>query len=271
MKTFLGSITVRGIIDILIIIIVGVAIFRTCVAEKRYNDLKESTENVKPSPETPVIKEAEEIARQVNKDGQEEVIYRMSEPLIKLIEDNAKVDSITKVANIEKNKVSSITTINGSLSKENLDLKRIISQLENGSKDTVFRYSDKWLSIDAFRSNDSVFRINRVWADMSINKIDYSRKKYWLVGKNENLAKIWYNSPYARVEGLETVTVRQKEPLFDVNLNAEGKYLHNQKEVLIGPSLNIKIGRFGLDGGYYINPGGNIGNGFWYGGKYRLY
>lgn len=249
----------------------AIALVKERYKNHELEDKLNSINSVKPLPKTEAIKEAEEIARELDTAGREKVVYRLSKPIIEKIEDNAKLDSIAKIANTQASKISAVTQINGQLSKENTDLKRVIAMLENGDKDTVFRYSDQWFSAEGFRKNDTIFSLRNITADISVNKIDHSRKKNWLIGRNENVSTVYFNSPYARVNGLSTMTIKQKEPLVDFKVKAEGKYLHGPKELLIGPKLQLKIGRFGLSGGYYLNPGGKLGNTVWYGGEYSIY
>lgn len=223
------------------------------------------------SPVSEVIKEAEKIKEEVDTAGRLKVIYRLSNPIIEKIVDNKKLDSIAVIAGARAERISSITQINGQLNKENTDLKRKVASLASGGKDTSWVYTDKWLTLDGFKPNDTVFRIKHLVADASISDIRYDYKKSWLFGRNESRATVYFESPYIKVKGMNTATFRQPEPKFKVDVNIEGKYLHNQKEVLIGPKIRVGVGRLGLSGGYYLNPAGTIGNGLWYGADWKIY
>lgn len=270
-KSYFRGLGVRGIINWIFVCVIVFTGIRACKKEKEYKQRISELTEVKIKPETPAIRQAKEISREVDTVGREKVVFRLSEPLIQMITDNSKVDSIAKIAGTQSKQIAAITQINGSLEKQNTDLRRAIDILENGKTDTVFRYSDPWFSAEGFRKNDTVFTLRNITANMSVNKIDHNKKKYWLFGENQNLSTVYYESPYARVDGMQTLTIRQPEPKFKVNVNFGGKYLHTPKQVLIGPSVRLGIGRVGINGGYYINPGGSIGNTVWYGADYSIY
>lgn len=274
-KDYVSGLGVMGWIRIILFVFLVSLLIYQCGKTVKYERILKDTHAVKIVPKTPITIQAEEINREVNKKGQDVVTFEQAEPIIKFIEiaveDNARVDSVLKLANVEKNKVVSLTSINGSLLKENTDLKREVQVLASGSKDTVFRYSDPWFSAEGFRKNDTVFTLRNITANLSVNKIDHQKKKFWFFGQNQNLSTVYFESPYARVNGLEALSVKQSEPFLGFNIDLEGKYLHLQKEVLVGPRMGVKFGRVTVNGGYYLNPGGKIGNGLWYGAAWKVY
>ena len=247
------------------------AIIRTCKAEREFDAKKEALNSVTPAPPRADLEDAEEIAREAEEDGPERVIYLRSKPIIEKIEDKTKADSLAKVANVQAKDITQMNKIIGSLTKENTELKRSVYENEDGKRDTFWRYSDNWLSMEGYRKNDTTFTIQSLKADATVNKIDHTHKKYWLFGREEHRSTVFFNSPYIRVDGLQTLQIKQKDPLLGFNVELEGKYLHAPQEVLIGPKLGIEIGRFKINGGYYVNPGGNIGNSVWYGAGYKIY
>lgn len=266
---YIKNMSWRAVFNWIVAVVCAVSIYRTCTAKRKYAELLKNPP--KPPAATPAIQEAEEIARGADSLGVEKVVYRLSEPIVKKITDNSRVDSFARVAGIKDEQISGLTRIKARYEKENTDLKRIIEELENGKKDTSWRYVDPWLTIDAYRPSDTVFRIKRMIADASVNRVDHDRKKYWLFGRTENLSTVWFDSPYIRVGGMETLRIKQKEPVFDVNLSVEGRYMQGIKEPFVGPKASIRIGRFNLQGGYLLNPGGRTGNTVWYGGEYTIY
>lgn len=269
---YFQNLTLRGILNWLIVIIALIALVRGCYQEKKYSDLIEQTQKVKPKEKTETTTQAEEIGRQIDTAGRERVVYRMAEPIIKEIVNNSKVDSLLKEVKIEKSNVRQVVSINGKLEKENTDLKRYISEIKaNGERDTLWRYTDQWLTLTGTHKNDTIFRITELEADASVNKIDHTYKKYWLFGRNENRSTIWFNSPYVKPYGLNNLIISQPEPLLDFSIKVGGKYLHKPGELLIGPKVELNIGRFGINGGYYLNPGGKIGNTLYYGAEYTVY
>lgn len=273
-KGYLKGLNWRGWLHITIIIVLCTALVKSCYQNHKSEERIEQLSKVKPVPSTGTTQQAELIAEKVSKEGKTAATFREAEPIIKMIEDNSKADSIAKLAEVEKSKVNALTVIKGSLEAENIELKRRLSAGDtspSGKREARFVHTDPYLSIEGVQRSDSMFVLTRLVADASVNKIDFSKKKYWVFGKNEQLTTIYYNSPYIRVNGLETLKIKQKEPFFDVKVNIEGKYLHTDREVLIGPKIRLGLGRVGITGGYYVNPGGRLGQGFWYGADYSIY
>lgn len=275
MKNFIGTYIHpkgwRGWLHVVIVVVLVIALIRSCTKEYRYEKKLEELTNVKPVDKTGTTQEAEVLAEKVNKEGQTLTTFKEAEPIIKLIEDNTKADSIAKIAEVDRRRVAALTIVNGELSKENTDLKREIRTLIDGRPDTVFTYKDPWFSAEGFYKNDTVFSLRNISADISVNKIDFKKRKYWLLGRNENLTTIYYNSPYAKVNGLETLKIKQKEPLLNIDLSVEGRFLHNSSDLLLGPKVRLGIGRFGVTGGYMVSPTGALKASPWYGVEYKVY
>ena len=267
---YLKTISVLGALRTIAFIIMAIYIINSCQRDRRLSDIS-NTNNNKVTPKSDVIQEAEEIEREVDTAGRERVVYRLSKPIIEKIEDKTRADSLLRELDIEKSKVKAISQVTGNLQKENTELKRTVAVLADGRKDTSYSYTDKWLQLSGVRRADSTIIISKIFANADIDRVDHTRKKNWFWGRNEDVATISYASPYISVNGLKTYTLKQKEPLVDFKIKAEGKYLHGPKELLIGPKLQLKIGRFQINSGYYLNPGGKLGNTVWYGGEYSIY
>lgn len=267
---YLKTVSILGVLRTVLFIAMAFYIVSTCQRDRRLSNIAK-TNNTSVAPKTEVVQEAEEIAREVDTVGRERVVYRLSKPIIEKIEDKTKTDSLLKELDIEKSKVKAISQVTGNLQKENTELKRTVAVLADGRKDTSYSYTDKWLQLSGVRRADSTIIISKIFANADIDRVDHTRKKNWFWGRNEDVATISYASPYISVNGLKTYTLKQKEPLLDFKIKAEGKYLHGPKELLIGPKLQLRLGRFTIGSGYYINPGGNLGNTIWYGGEYSIY
>ena len=268
---YFKSLSWRGWVHIGIIAILSIALIKSCAKNRSDEERIKELSSIKPKPETATTQEAEKIAEKVTKEGKTVTTFKEAERIIKIIENNTKADSIARLADIDRKKVTALTVINGTLSKENTDLKRELVQLSGGRTDTVFTYSDPWFSAEGFRKNDTVFTLRNIKTDVSINKIDHTRKKYWLIGRNEELTTLYYNSPYAKVDGLSTYKLKQKDPFLNIDLKVEGKYFPSQRNILLGPKIRIGLGRLGINGGYYLNPQGSFGNGVWYGADWKIY
>lgn len=270
-KNYFKSLGVRSFINWGIFFILLIALFRTCTREMEASRLIEDSKRVKPNPVTEVTIEAKEIERKVDTSGRTKVIYELSDPIIKKIEDHSKIDSISRVAEIKESKIKSLTTIHADLRAENLQLRRIVSDIANG-KDTsteVYQFKNRWITNTVYVKDSTVS--SDIWLDATVNKVDYSHKKYWFFGRDSNRSKVWFENPYIKPNGLDYLEVKQNEAFWGIGIDIEGKYLHDLKEVIIGPKIDVKIGRFRINGGYYLNPGGNFGNTWWYGGGYKIY
>lgn len=268
-KNYFSNLGFRGIINWIFLIVLVVFSVKRCVEKDAYErKIRELTET-RPKPETEIVKEAEEISKRVDEEGREVVIWKESAPIIEMIENTDKVDSLAKIADVRLDRIKSIESVNASLSTENNHLKEIIRENELGIKDTVYQFKDKWLVNTVYKRDTGLF--SDVWVDASVNKIEHTRKKYWFFGENENLTTIFYSSPYIRQSGYEYLRVKQKDPVFDFGIELEGRYMFDSDNLLIGPKANIRIGRFNINGGYSLNPRGNIGSGPWLGGGYKVY
>lgn len=262
------KITWRRVLNWALLVCMATILVWSYLREKDFELKLKEASSIKPVPKTEVSQKAEEISREIDAEGRVKVIYRLKEALVQ--RDHKLIDSFANVAKVDKNRIKNLETILGSLFVENKELKKTISLAADGLPDTSWKYEDPWLAIDVGK-RDSGLTLKSVWADASVNKVTFDKKKFWFFGKNEERATVWFNSPYARVNGLTTLSLKNPEPFFDIDINVGGKYLHNQKQLLLGPSIRLGVGRLGLKGGYYVNPAGNIGNGAWYGADWKIY
>lgn len=262
-KAFYALGGLKGLAILLIALLISFFLVKSCVRD-RIDDLIPK--------EKPIVEKKDLEARKVDEkkdnDGRAITDYEPSNPIKNWEEihdrDKNKIDSLLKVVDLERKKVKSITAINAQLKEEGLILKKKITE-----RGVEHEYKDRWLTNTIYQI-DSIY-YSDLEIDASVNKVDYNYKKYWVFGRNTTRSKVWFNNPHIKSTGLEYVTVEQKEPFLGIGLDLEGKYLHESKEILIGPKIDLKIGRFNINGGYYLNPGGKVGNTFWYGGGYKIY
>lgn len=258
----------KGGFNLIVAIVCAVAILRTCAAERRYAKLLKERPPVEV---TPVMVEAEELSRTADSLGREKVVYLLSDPIIKYIE-NSKADSFAKEAEVDKNRITAMSKLNARLARENLDMRREIGNLlDSLSPDTIWRYRDRWLSFNASIPNDSVIRVTDLTMDVSVNRVDHNRKKRWLFGTTENLSTVWFDNPHIEIEGLETLRIQRGEPKTEFNLSVDSRVLVRPSEFQIGPKASLRLGRFRVNGGYHVNTRGSDKNTLWYGGEYILY
>lgn len=277
LKNYFRSLGLRGIINwILFLILIFVAL-KSCWEKNQYESKLRDLSKTKPVPETPITQEAKKIGEMVDSLGRTTVIYLESEPIIQKITDNTQLDSIAKIANTRAEKINSITQINGTLQKENTDLKKTINTLANGRKDTSFRYQDQWLSIEGSHKDDSTFTLKNILANVNVSKVDFTEKKYWVFGRNENRTAITFDSPYVTVGGLKTLNIKTKEPFFGIDITPRADFYFDGKDnnsLHIMPlNTDVKLGRFNIgagagvairDGDKYNNSGFSYRLGFGY-------
>lgn len=265
---YFKNISIQGVINWVLFAVVVFFIVKDCKREHEDRSKLEEVKSAK-TEETKISIAAKEIAKEANQKGDTVVIYKRAEPIIKTlelrVEDKKRVDSLLKVNNIKESKLQSLATLYSEAVATNLKLTKEVSN----NKGTVWTYRDKYL-VNTIYKKDTSF-MSDVWLDVTTNHIDYSRKKNWFFGQDENLTKVFFNSPYLRSTGLDYLEIKQKERPVDLQIKIDGKYMHQQKEMLIGPKIQLRLGRFGINGGYYLNPGGRFGNTVWYGGEYKIY
>lgn len=267
-KAYFRGLGLRGVINWILLVIIIVGGVKACYKESEYREKIDSLSKVKPKPQTETSLEAEKIAEEVNEKGDTVVIFERADPIIKTIEmkieDQRKVDSLLKINNIKEKNLQQLSTLYAEANAKNL---KLTQQLADNGKDTVWRFKDKYLTNTIYR-RDTAF-VSDIWLDATVSRVDYTKKSSWFFGENQDLTKVWFNSPYIKPQGMDNLTIVKKEPFFDWGVNIEGRYMHSDKQLIMGPRANIKLGRFNISGGYGLNTGTGTGQ-VWYGGDYRI-
>lgn len=270
LKAYFRGLGFRGVINWILLVIIVVGGIKACHKDSEYKDKIDSLTKVKPKPQTETSLEAEKVAEELNEKGDTVVIFERADPIIKTIEmkieDQRKVDSLMKINNVDKNKLQQLSVLYAEANAKNL---KLTQELADNGKDTVWRFKDKYLTNTIYK-RDTAF-VSDIWLDATVNTINYTEKKGWLFGEEKRFTKVYFNSPYLKPNGMDYLEIRQTPKLVDFNVDVEGKYLHGAKEFLVGPKVGVDIGRVKLGVGYYLNPGGKIGNTLWYSGGYTLY
>lgn len=266
-KNYFRNMTLSGVFTWLLLGLVAFLIIKDCNREAEHKRDLQNAMNDK-NKTTPTSLEAEKIAEEANEKGDTVVIFEKADPIIKTlelkVEDQRKVDSLARINNIKEGKIQQLSVIVAEANAKNI---RLTQQLANNGKDTMWVFKDKYLTNTIYRK-DTAF-MSDIWLDATVSKIDYSEKKNWFSGANSNMAKVWFNSPYIKPMGLDNLEIVQKEKFFDWGVDVEGRFMHTDKQLLIGPKANIKLGRFNIVGGYGLNTGTGKGQ-VWYGGEWRV-
>ncbi len=204
-------------------------------------------------PETRISIKAEEIAREVDKEGAEHVIYKEAEPILKMIEvhveDKKRVDSLLSLANIKENQVKYISTAYAKVSQENIQLKRV---LNTATQDTIYQYRDKWLDL-SFERKDSALAIGSFKYNFDFNTVSY-HKRNWFLGAKKSYTDIWSSDPRVKIRGYDKITIKQDDPQYGLRVQANAVWNPETSSIGYGPGLRVDINRFSIQGKYSYYP-----------------
>lgn len=210
---------------------------------------KYKKENVKELPRTTVSIEAEEVARQVDSQGAEHVIYREAEPIIKLIElkveDKAKVDSLLKLANVKDKQLKELKTTVATISEQNIELRKTVKGI-----DTIYEYHDKYLDLSFNRKSDDIV-LGSFGYNLVLNDLHYW-KRDWFLGKKKGYIEIWSPDSRVRINGMDRVAIKQKTPTFKAGVGALSTYSNDSWGY--GGGLRVDANRLSITGGYMYYP-----------------
>lgn len=204
-------------------------------------------------PDSNISIKAEEVARKVDEQGAEHVIYEEAEPILKLIEvrveDKKRVDSLLIVANVKESQVKSISTAYANIAQENIKLKRVLNE---ATQDTIYQYRDKWLDL-SFERKDSSFAIGSFNYNFDFNTISY-HKREWFLGAKKTYTDIWSSDPRVKIRGYDKLTIKQDEPQYGLRVQANAVWNPETSALGYGPGLRIDINRFSIQGKYSYYP-----------------
>lgn len=210
---------------------------------------KYKSERIREKPKTEITIEAEEVARQVDSQGAEHVIYKEAEPIIKLIElqveDKAKVDSLLKLANIKDKQLRELQTTVATISEQNIELRKTVKGI-----DTIYEYHDKYLDLSFNRKSDDLV-LGSFGYNLILNDLQYW-KRDWFLGKKKGYIEVWSPDSRVRINGMGRVAIKQKTPTFNVGAGALSTYANDAWGY--GGGLRIGVSRLSVTGGYLYYP-----------------
>jgi|GEM_PF-2442466 len=204
-------------------------------------------------PKTGVSMQAEEIARKVDEQGAEHVIYKEAEPILKLIEvkveDKTKVDSLLNLAGVKDKQLKSLSTVVANVQQENIQLKRIIN---NVTQDTVYAYKDKYLDLSFKRQSDTV-TFGSFSYNFDFNSVQYW-KRDWFLGAKKSYVDIWSSDPRVKIRGVDRLQIKQVMPEFGLRVQGNAQLNPETGAFGYGPALRIDANRFSFQGTYTYYP-----------------
>lgn len=236
---------------ILIYILVAIVAIMGYQLYQRYR-LEQDSKNVN-LPKTAVSIQAEEIARKVDEQGVEHVIYKEAEPILKLIEvkveDKTKVDSLLNLAGVKDKQLKSLSTIVANVQQENIQLKRMI---DNVTQDTVYAYKDKYLDLSFKRQSDTV-TFGSFSYNFDFNQVQYW-KRDWFLGAKKSYVDVWSSDPRVKIRGVDRLQIKQVVPEFGLRVQGNAQWNPQTGAFGYGPALRIDMDRFSFQGTYTYFP-----------------
>jgi len=248
---------------LLLLVIAGIAYLAYWLGGKNSTPKNSALKNV-------VVKQAEteaaKIKDEVDKNGLQHTIYKMVKEIDQSAVDQIKADLLDTVAalNIERDKVRQVMVVNSSLVIKNQKLERKVSELAT----TYSHFDDHFrLSVNVPKDSTQSATFDAGY-DADLITTQYN-KGNWLTG-NRVYMDIYSNDPRFTIKGARTLTVKQKQPFFNANLQAVSEYNFRTKTFNAGPSLNIGLGRIEIRGRYMYDPSDKQWNGIVSGGYMLL-
>ena len=233
----------KNILPYLLVVVIVI------LAIKNYVHRNELKNIIKELPKTNVTIQAEEVARQVDTQGSEHVIYKESEPIIKLIElkveDKARVDSLLILANIKEKQLKSLQTTYANVTQENIELKRMVK-----GTDTVYQYKDKYLYLSFNRKSDDL-ALGSFSYDLDLNTASHW-KRDWLLAPKKGYIDIWSSDPRVTIKGMDRISIMQKTPPVSIGIGALSTYSNDA--IGYGGGLRVGVNRLSVTGGYLYYP-----------------
>lgn len=235
--------------NILIYALVGVILVLGYQLWKSDRDLRKAQSVY--VPQSGVSIQAEEVARKVNEEGMETVVYKEAEPVLKLIEveNTEKIDSALKLADVREKEVKQYQNVVGRVSEENIQLKQ---QIDEMTRDTSYVYEDKWLDLSFKRKNDTIV-LGNFGYDFDFETLSYSRRD-WFLGAKKSYTTIWSKDPRVSVRGYDKLTIRQPTPSYGLRVQANANWNPETGALGYGPGLRVDIDRFSFQGNYTYYP-----------------
>lgn len=208
--------------------------------------------------------EAAEISKEVGKNGLQHTIYKMVKEIDQSAVDAVKADLLDTVAalGIARDKLKQVMVINTNLTINNQKLEKKVSELA-----TTYTHADDYFRLAVNIPKDSLESATfNLGYDADLIAAQYNKRK-WLFW-NDPLINIYSNDPRFTNKGLRSFTVRPKEPVFALKVEAKAAY-NNFAGPSGGPGASLRVGRFTLTGDYQYYTDFNKWA-FGYGAAYRL-
>lgn len=152
------------------------------------------------------------------------------------------IDSLSQELKIAKNTITDISRI-----------KSTIQSNTKGTKvDTVYKYNSPNVN---WTFNPSNIELDYK-ANITLNRVDYNDSKKVLgvpFNAKTLYSDIWWDNKDITINSVDRVIVSQKIPQNNFKASAKSEYRFSPQALLTGPSLELNINRFSLEGSYLYN------------------
>lgn len=217
-----------------------------------YNKAKESksVSPIEAITKKKIETEAKEIRKEVDKNGLAHVIYKMVKEIDQSAVDKIRADLLdtTDQLNIARERIKQVSVINTSLAIKNQKLEKKVSELA-----TTYIHTDDNFRLAVNVPNDTAISATfNAGYDADLITTQYT-KGSWPFGVHTYM-DIYSNDPRFTIKGARTFTVKQKQPLFGLRLQASGQYNPKSKDIGFGPGARLDLSRFSLQGNYTYFP-----------------
>ena len=206
--------------------------------------------------------EAKEIARAVDKNGMEKVIYDVSANVIthdqlpKLSGEKNIIDTTAEALDIRTKQLNSVIAINAKIIAENLQLKQ---QLDAGKR-PYYTYNANGLKLKFTPplnpADSNSFARADFTGKVGLTAAQYWKRK-WFLGKDKNQLSITSNSPFFSVDSVKYIGFKQLQRRSILEVQARAQTIPKLGLYGIGPSAKINIGDFEIQGSRLYYPNSN--------------
>jgi hypothetical protein len=207
------------------------------------------------SVEAKVTTEAKEIARKVDEEGLETVLFEVTGnkvPTPGALPGSTIgiIDTTAMALDVRTKQLKQILVVKSTLEAENLALKKKL----DASKRPYYTYTGNGLDLKFTPPNeaDSIARAEFT-ANVNIKATQYW-KRNWFLGSKKSILAVSSDNPMFKINGADYIEVEQKQPTFGLRVQANTAYNFDTGEMSYGPAVRFDVGRFSFQGRYSKFP-----------------
>lgn len=184
--------------------------------------------------------EAEEIAKEVDKNGLRHTIYQKVKEIDREALDKANADLLDTIAqlNITRDQLKEVTVIATTLSVKNQTLEKKIDQFA-----TFYEHSDANSKMSVRIPKDT---LQTATFDLDfkadLTGTEYTKKRFWIF--KDNYTDYYFNDKRFSIAGVRSLTVKESNKNFGIRIQATTTY--QQKLFGIGPGVQLDLGKVNI-------------------------